>query len=193
MAKQTPETLAADLARRGGPKRPSLEERAAAARRVQANPGKPITYNDQAMIARGAQPARSAPPVGPVERPATAPTWRPPQAGGPSYSGPGPQPPMGPPMPYRPMTPTTAPGGLPGLSMPQQSDWRPSMQMGMDAGAWRTPMSNPPPSRGPDSESLSSFFFSLGRMLGQAWNGTGGEEPQQPKPWLPDLWSLSGR
>ena len=204
MAKQTRETLAADLARRGGPKRPSLDERAAAARRVQANPGKPITYNDQQMRAmsagrtgannyRQSDPNRPAPIVPPTAAP------RPMSAmSGPAFDVSF-QPPPRPlstyqaPQPYRPMTPTNAPGGLPGSAMPQQSDWRPPMQMGMDAGAWRPPMNNPPPSRGADNESLSSLFFSLGRMLGQAWHGTGGEEQGPPKPWLPDLWSLSGR
>lgn len=211
MAKQTPETLAADLARRGGPKRPSMEERAAAARRVQANPRKPMMYNDQAMIARGAKPARSTPPVGPVERPATAITWRPPQAGGPAYSGPGPQPPIRgpafdvsftpPPRPIstyqappvsRPLTPTTAPGGLPGSAMPQQSDWAPPMQMGMDAGAWRPPMSNPPPAPRPQAMQTMTQLINILSKLSD-WGGDDGRATTDARTWLPDLWSLSGR
>lgn len=194
MAKQTPETLAADLKRLGGPKKPTNEQRAAAARRAQANPGKPLLYNDKEMIDRGARPAGPARPQlnAPPARPITFP------------SGPGSQPPMGPrlnpssppayqPLPYRPMTPTTAPGGLPGRALPQQSDWHPPQPMGMDTGAWRPPMNNAPPAPASDNESLSTFFFSLGRMLGQARHGTQPEPQQPPKPWLPDLWSLSGR
>lgn len=201
----TKEQLAADLARRGGPKKPTNEQRAAASRRVQANPGKPLLYNDQQMIARGARPA-GPPQPGPVNRP-PAQSWRPPMNSAPPYQGPSRppafdvsfQPPPRPistyqaPSPYRPMTPTTAPGGLPGGAMPQQSGWRPPQPVGMDTGAWRPPMNNAPPAPASDNESLSTFFFSLGRMLGQAWHGTQPEQQQPPKPWLPDLWSLSNR
>lgn len=197
----TKEQLAADLARRGGPKKPTNEQRAAASRRVQANPGKPLLYDDEQMRKlsagrTGANNRRGAtvnpPPMNAPARPIAL------------ASGPGPQPPMGPrlnpssppayqPPPYRPMTPTTAPGGLPGGAMPQQSGWRPPQPVGMDTGAWRPPMNNAPPAPASDNESLSTFFFSLGRMLGQAWHGTQPEQQQPPKPWLPDLWSLSNR
>ena len=199
MAKQTRETLAADLARRGGPKRPSLDERAAAARRVQANPGKPITYNDQQMRAmsagrtgannyRQSDPNRPAPIVPPAapSRPITYP------------AGPGPQPPMGPrmnpnsgppppplstyqaPQPYRPLTPTTAPGGLPGPVMPQQMGPRPSMD------AMPSPRSQPT-----SMQTMTQLIQILAKL--SDWGGNDTRATDNPRTWLPDLWSLSGR
>lgn len=196
MAKQTPETLAADLARRGGPKRPSMDERAAAARRVQANPGKPITYNDQQMRAlsagrtgannyRQSAPDRPAPIVPPAapSRPITYP------------AGTGTQPAFDvsftpPPLPistyqasqiYRPMTPTTAPGGMPGVSMPPQMGARPSMDT-----------MPPPPSGQPTSMQTMTQLIQILAKLSD-WGGNDQRMTDNPRTWLPDLWSLSGR
>lgn len=178
----TKEQLAADLARRGGPNRPTNEQRAAASRRVQANPGKPLLYDDEQMRKlsagrTGANNRRGAtvnpPPMNAPDRPIAFP------------SGPGPQPPMGPRLnpssppayqppqqPYRPMTPTTAPGSLPG--MPMQ------------------------PGRNPQTgnlQTMQQLISILARLSGDDWtgNGTRAAEWEPPKPWLPDLWSLSNR
>lgn len=183
----TKEQLAADLARRGGPNRPTNEQRAAASRRVQANPGKPLLYDDEQMRKlsagrTGANNRRGAtvnpPPMNAPDRPIAFP------------SGPGPQPPMGPrlnpssppayqPPPYRPLTPTTAPGGLPGGAMPQ-----PSAPM-------RPPMPSAPASRPQSMQAMTQLIDILAKL--SAWGGDEMRPTTNPQTWLPDLWSLSNR
>lgn len=201
MAKQTPATLAADLAKRGGPKHPTMEQRAAAARRVQANPGKPILYNDKEMIARGARPASRAPTLGPVERHATATAWRPPLTGGPAYdapsrpivpvAGPGPQPPMGPRMnpssppayqgqtTYLPLFQQAAQQGPPPMRPPQPPEYRPPMSS-------QAPSYQPPPA---NVQTMTKLIDILSQLSGGSdWGNS--RPTNDPRTWLPDLWTL---
>lgn len=125
------QALAADLAKRGGPKRPSIAERKATVERIQKRPPLPMKVNDQQMIAGGGRRLERNPLPGPV-RPQSDMPFRPPMAGGPAYRGPSGYNSAG----------ATSGGSFPGQPPAQNRTFLPTFPQGSQPQ--RPPMSGPP-------------------------------------------------
>ena len=178
MAKQlTKEALAADLKARGGPKRPSQAERTAATRKVMAHKGVPIKYDDEAMVKRGATPMSSpqAPAVNSPTMRSGGSIGRPPIQQRPPMAGL--EPPIGPQM-----GPSSGPPRYDPLSSAFQS----------------SPSPRPSMPSAPTQKTMANLFGLLAQLMGQdgEWNDSQWGDQRatnDPRTWMPDLWTLSGR
>jgi hypothetical protein len=188
---QTPATLAADLARRGGPKHPSIAERKATVERLQSPPRTPYTSPTNT----GLQQHLSSLP-----RPVSAqPMQRPTGLGAPrqpSYN-PLPQNPR-PQMPSAPMGPPRQPSYNPSPQSPYGPQPRPAMggqppmQRPMPQGA--QPMGNE--TFNSLVKLLSSVYGGQGQPSANPWAQQQWEEPEQrattdPRTWGNALWNMS--
>ena len=179
------QALAADLARRGGPKHPSMAERKATVERLQKRPPVPMKVSDKQMIAGGGRPLQrpASPGQSPLPRPGQAPMSGPPGSmpgmpgrfNSPSSMSGGSFPPGPSPMPNRTFLPTFPVGGG-----GQQS---PRPPMGGPPSNFQSGGSFPsgPPARpqGGNTQAAKNLIDILRALMGGGQDGEWGESSQR--------------